>query len=295
MTFHHRDAGDPELAGSYQLVTVFEAIHDMPQPVGVLRSLRGLAAEDGAVVVMDERVADTFTAPGDEVERLMYTYSILCCLPVGLADSPSVGTGTVMRADTLRGYAAEAGFAEVEVLPIEHDFFRFYRLQADVAPRDGVPNRTRSVRSRRLRARLRTRLGASSAAAARAFRRTLRRRQAELRGIVRSRAMARAGDEADGGGQRPEGQRLGLEDEPADRGADDEADVPGDRGDGHVAAAQARRREVGHEGALHGPLEALPEPEHDRRDAEHDSRRRGGEPEPADEDEHPRRGPQERT
>ena len=128
VTFHLRDAGDPELAGSYQLVTVFEAVHDMSRPVEVLRALRGLAAEDGAVVVMDERVADVFTAPGDEVERLMYTYSVLCCLPVGLAESPSVGTGTVMRTDTLRRYAAEAGFADVEVLPIEHEVFRFYRL-----------------------------------------------------------------------------------------------------------------------------------------------------------------------
>jgi SAM-dependent methyltransferase len=128
VSFHFRDAGDPELAGSYQLVTVFEAIHDMSRPVEVLQALRGLAADDGAVVVMDERVADTFTAPGDEVERLMYTYSVLCCLPVGLADTPSAATGTVMRTDTLRGYAAEAGFAEVEVLPIEHEVFRFYRL-----------------------------------------------------------------------------------------------------------------------------------------------------------------------
>jgi SAM-dependent methyltransferase len=128
VSFRHQDAGDPELAGSYQLVTVFEALHDMSRPVEVLRALRGLAVEDGAVVVMDERVADTFTAPGDEVERLMYTYSVLCCLPVGLADRPSVGTGTVMRVDTVRRYAAEAGFAEVEVLPIEHEIFRFYRL-----------------------------------------------------------------------------------------------------------------------------------------------------------------------
>jgi SAM-dependent methyltransferase len=128
VTFRHQDAGDPALAGSYQLVTVFEALHDMSRPVEVLRALRGLAAEDGAVVVMDERVADTFTAPGDEVERLMYTYSVLCCLPVGLADQPSAGTGTVMRVDTVRRYAAEAGFAEVEVLPIEHEIFRFYRL-----------------------------------------------------------------------------------------------------------------------------------------------------------------------
>jgi SAM-dependent methyltransferase len=129
VSFQHRDAGDPELAGAYQLVTVFEALHDMSRPVEVLRALRSLVAEDGAVLVMDERVADSFTAPGDEVERLMYTYSILCCLPVGLADSPSAGTGTVMRADTVRRYASEAGFADVEVLPIEHEFFRLYRLR----------------------------------------------------------------------------------------------------------------------------------------------------------------------
>ena len=55
VAFHLRDAGDPELAGSYQLVTVFEALHDMSQPVEVLRALRGLVAEDGAVLVMDER------------------------------------------------------------------------------------------------------------------------------------------------------------------------------------------------------------------------------------------------
>jgi SAM-dependent methyltransferase len=129
VSFQHRDAGDPELAGSYQLVTVFEALHDMSRPVDVLRALRGLVAEDGAVLVMDERVADSFTAPGDEIERLMYTYSILCCLPVGLSETPSAGTGTVMRADTVRRYASEAGFADVEVLPIEHDFFRLYRLR----------------------------------------------------------------------------------------------------------------------------------------------------------------------
>jgi len=128
VTVQARDAGDPELAGSYQLVTLFEAVHDMSRPVEVLRSLRELVADDGAVIVMDERVADAFTAPGDEIERIMYTYSVLCCLPVGRSEQPSAATGTVMRADTLRRYASEAGFAEVEVLPIEHETFRFYRL-----------------------------------------------------------------------------------------------------------------------------------------------------------------------
>ncbi len=91
--------------------------------------MRRLAAEDGAVLVVDEKVADDFEAPGDEVERLMYTYSVLCCLPVGMSEQPSAATGTVMRADTLRAYATEAGFRDVEVLPIEHEIFRLYRLQ----------------------------------------------------------------------------------------------------------------------------------------------------------------------
>ena len=47
---------------------------------------------------------------------------------MGLADPPSVGTGTVMRPAILRQYALEAGFKDVEILPIEHDMFRFYRL-----------------------------------------------------------------------------------------------------------------------------------------------------------------------
>jgi hypothetical protein len=49
--------------------------------------------------------------------------------PVGLTDPPAAGTGAVMRADTVRRYAAEAGLAEVEILPIENEFWRFYRLR----------------------------------------------------------------------------------------------------------------------------------------------------------------------
>jgi len=54
--------------------------------------------------------------------------SVLHCLPVGMASQPSAGTGTVMRPDTLREYARDAGFTDVTVLPIEHDMFRFYQL-----------------------------------------------------------------------------------------------------------------------------------------------------------------------
>jgi hypothetical protein len=73
-------------------------------------------------------VGETFTAPGTDIERLNYGFSVLHCLAVGMCDEPSAGTGTVMRLPTLRQYAREAGFRDVEVLPIEHDFWYLYRL-----------------------------------------------------------------------------------------------------------------------------------------------------------------------
>jgi 2-polyprenyl-3-methyl-5-hydroxy-6-metoxy-1,4-benzoquinol methylase len=114
--------------GAYDVVTAFECIHDLADPVSVLAAMRRLARPEGTVLVMDERVAERFTAPGDEVERLMYGYSLACCLADGLSERPSVATGTVMRPATLRRYAREAGFADVEVLDVDDDFFRFYRL-----------------------------------------------------------------------------------------------------------------------------------------------------------------------
>jgi 2-polyprenyl-3-methyl-5-hydroxy-6-metoxy-1,4-benzoquinol methylase len=124
-----RDASDARLGGRYDLVTIFEALHDMNHPVNALRAARGMLAEGGSVVIGDERVAERFTAPGDELERFNYGWSVLHCLAVGMLDEDSAGTGTVIRPDTVRAYAAEAGFGRVDVLPIEHDFLRFYRLQ----------------------------------------------------------------------------------------------------------------------------------------------------------------------
>jgi len=127
--FFVQDAGELEESGTYDLVTAFECIHDMSDPVGVLRTMLNLAADDGCVVIMDERVADRFRPNGDEVEQLFYGFSVLHCLPVGMAEQPSAGTGTVMRVDTLKGYAADAGFCDIDILPIENYFFRFYLLR----------------------------------------------------------------------------------------------------------------------------------------------------------------------
>ena len=128
VSFHAIDAGDPSVAGNYDVVAAFECIHDMPDPVSTLATMRRIAAEDGFVIVMDEKVSESFHPDADEIEQLMYGFSNFICLPDGMAHLHSAGTGTVMRPDTLRGYARQAGFTDIEILPIEADTWRFYRL-----------------------------------------------------------------------------------------------------------------------------------------------------------------------
>lgn len=127
VSFELVDAGRG-VEGSYDIVTAFECIHDMPDPVSVLRTMRDARTEGGTVIVMDEAVADAFGESHDGVERIMYGFSLFICLPDGRSHQPSAATGTVMRQATLERYAREAGFGRVSVLPIENDLWRFYEL-----------------------------------------------------------------------------------------------------------------------------------------------------------------------
>ena len=129
VTFSVRDAADPQLAGRYDLAIIFEALHDMSRPVDVLRAVRGLLTEGGALFIGDERAADRFSLGAGDVERMLYAFSVTHCLPAGMTGDDPAGTGTVMRAGTLESYARDAGFGHFEVLPIENDFYRFYLLR----------------------------------------------------------------------------------------------------------------------------------------------------------------------
>lgn len=128
VSLHARDAGELQDPAGYDLVTVFEAFHDMSLPVEVLRVVRGLLAGDGRVLIADERVGDRFAVPADAQERYAYGWSVVSCLPSAMGVPGAAGTGAVMRPDTLRRYAEEAGFTTMEILPIEDVEWRFYLL-----------------------------------------------------------------------------------------------------------------------------------------------------------------------
>lgn len=127
--FDVQDVTDPSFTGGhFDLVFATEVIHDLADPVDALAAMRGLTGDSGTVLIIDENASETFEAPGDEIQRVLYGFSVLHCLPAGRTHEHSAATGTVMRPSTFQEYATAAGFTSVDILPIEHPLFRFYRL-----------------------------------------------------------------------------------------------------------------------------------------------------------------------
>ena len=126
--FRVADGADPGVEGPFDLVTLFETVHDMTHPGAVLGACRRSLAPDGTCLVVDARVADRFTAPAGRIDRIAYGWSVVDCLPAVLGAEGTAATGAVMRPATLAAYARAAGFAGLEILPIEDPGWRFYRL-----------------------------------------------------------------------------------------------------------------------------------------------------------------------
>lgn len=113
----------------YDLIVVLEALHDMAQPTAMLQAARNALAPGGAVLVADEKVAPEFTAPGDQLERMMYGWSVVHCLPAAMAERPSAAIGTVLRSSLLETLAIDAGFLAVQKSDIDAGFFDLYVLR----------------------------------------------------------------------------------------------------------------------------------------------------------------------
>ena len=144
--FSRRDAVALAAEGPFDVALVLEALHDMSHPADVLRAIRAALTPDGCVIVADEKVAERFFAPGDDMERLMYGWSITHCLPVSMTEPDSASIGTVIRPDTIAALAREAGFVRTSVLPVDAGFFRLYRLDAAPRPLESAPRDTAAAR-----------------------------------------------------------------------------------------------------------------------------------------------------
>ena len=95
--------------GDYDLVTSFDCLHDMGDPVGVARQVRAALAPGGAWMIVEPRAGDTVQENLNPVGRAYYAFSTLLCTPsslsqeVGLALGAQAGEARLQRGARVGG------------------------------------------------------------------------------------------------------------------------------------------------------------------------------------------------
>src|SRR3954454_24845310 len=100
----------------------------MPYPIEALQKMRDVISIDGAILIGDVSMKERLEEKNDFASKLYYNFSVLLCLPQSINHINSVATGAAMTSSTFKKYAIESGFSKIDVLPIDHFLWTFYRL-----------------------------------------------------------------------------------------------------------------------------------------------------------------------
>jgi 2-polyprenyl-3-methyl-5-hydroxy-6-metoxy-1,4-benzoquinol methylase len=94
----------------YDLVTTFDALHDMGDPVGAARRVREALAEDGTWLLVEPNASDVVEENFNPVGRLYYAGSTFLCVPNGLSQPGGYALGAQAGEAAIREVATAAGF-----------------------------------------------------------------------------------------------------------------------------------------------------------------------------------------
>ena len=94
----------------YDLVTSFDCLHDMGDPLGAARHVREALAPDGTWMVVEPAAADTVAGNLNPVGRMYYGFSSFLCVPNGLSQSGGYALGAQAGEAAMRQVMTDAGF-----------------------------------------------------------------------------------------------------------------------------------------------------------------------------------------
>ncbi len=120
--------GIPEQPG-YDLITIFDSLHDLPDPVAVLQQVRARLAPDGVLFVIELKVADRLEENRTPIGTMFYGFSMFHCMTQSLAHD-GAGLGACMGPAKTTALFTAAGFARVEQLSIKSPTNLFYAVRA---------------------------------------------------------------------------------------------------------------------------------------------------------------------
>jgi SAM-dependent methyltransferase len=126
--FEQRDAsaGLPE---QYDVITTFDVVHDAIDPRGLLRAIHQALRPDGRYVCLDINCAEHLEGNAGPLGSLFYGVGVLYCMTTSLSGHGE-GLGTVgLPEGKLQELSKEAGFSNVQRVPLENPFNNLYELQ----------------------------------------------------------------------------------------------------------------------------------------------------------------------
>jgi SAM-dependent methyltransferase len=94
----------------YDLVCIFDALHDMGDPVGAARHIRETLKPDGSFMLVEPFAHDTLSENLNPIGRLFYSASTLLCTPASLSQEVGLGLGAQAGEARMRAVAEAAGF-----------------------------------------------------------------------------------------------------------------------------------------------------------------------------------------
>ncbi|MBT4126694.1 MAG: methyltransferase domain-containing protein [Chloroflexi bacterium] len=128
LKFEVGDATDLGYSEEFDLITTFDAVHDQADPDAVLASIARALRNDGLYLMQDIKASSEVQ---NNVEHpagpFLYTISTMHCMTVSLAVDGK-GLGTMWGHELALEMLGDAGFANVEVKQLEHDFQNEYFL-----------------------------------------------------------------------------------------------------------------------------------------------------------------------
>ncbi|MBA3791496.1 MAG: class I SAM-dependent methyltransferase [Actinomycetota bacterium] len=126
--FEVKDASKLDEAEGYDLITTFDAIHDQAKPAVVLEGIADALRPDGVYLMQDiagsSHVHNNLDHP---LGPFLYTVSTMHCMTVSLAQNGD-GLGAMWGEEKAREMLREAGFDNVEVKHLPHDFQNYYYI-----------------------------------------------------------------------------------------------------------------------------------------------------------------------
>jgi 2-polyprenyl-3-methyl-5-hydroxy-6-metoxy-1,4-benzoquinol methylase len=126
--FEVRDAATLDEKERYDLVTTFDAVHDQAKPAAVLKGIADALRADGVYLMQDIAGSSHLHNNMDHpLGPFMYTVSTMHCMTVSLAQGGE-GLGTMWGEEKALEMLKEAGFGEVEVKRLPHDFENSYYI-----------------------------------------------------------------------------------------------------------------------------------------------------------------------